>query len=91
MRFIELSPEEQSRLKQMRKTDSRYRVRDRVHALLLSDQGKSIETLAEIFEVDRDTVSSWFNRWEAERFEGLLDAPHPGRPPKLSSAEKKSS
>ena len=89
MRVIRLSSEDQSRLDLIRKTDARYRVRDRAHALILSSQGKKIKELALIFDVDRDTISSWFNRWEAGGFDGLVDAPHPGRPPKLKSEEKK--
>ena len=83
MRIIRLSATEKTRLKEIRKTDSRYRVRDRAHALLLSAQGKKIKELAQIFEVDRDTISIWFNRWESEGYEGLSDAPHPGRGSKL--------
>ena len=59
MRVIRLSSEDQSRLDLIRKTDARYRVRDRAHALLLSSQGKKIKELALIFDVDRDTISSW--------------------------------
>ena len=89
MRVIRLSSEDQSRLDLIRKTDARYRVRDRAHALILSSQGKKIKELALIFDVDRDTISSWFNRWESGGFDGLVDAPHPGRPPKLNTEEKK--
>ncbi|MEL6930980.1 MAG: helix-turn-helix domain-containing protein [Cyanobacteria bacterium J06600_6] len=90
MRLIRLKSDEKSQLEKIRKTDTRYRVRDRAHALLLSSQGKKIKDLALIFDVDRDTIASWFDRWESGRYEGLLDAPHPGRPPKLSPDEKKS-
>lgn len=89
MRFIELSREEAQRLEAIRKTDSRYRVRDRAHALLLSSQGRKIKEIASILGVDRDTVSEWFNRWTSSRYAGLEDAPHPGRPPKLNASEKK--
>lgn len=90
MRIIRLNTEDKSVLEYIRKTDLRYRVRDRAHALLLSSQGKKIKELALIFNVDRDTISSWFDRWESNGFDGLEDAPHPGRPPKLDDAEKKS-
>lgn len=90
MRTIRLIPEEKDRLEQIRKTDERYRVRDRAHALVLSSQGKKIKELALIFDVDRDTVSSWFDRWESGSYEGLADAPHTGRPTNLDADEKKS-
>jgi transposase len=89
MRHIELTPESRLQLERLRKEDCRYRVRDRAHALLLSDLGQSIDDLALFFNVTRDTISDWFNRWEAGSYAGLVDAPHPGRPPKLSESEKK--
>jgi len=90
MRIIRLDPSDKVTLERIRKTDTRYRVRDRAHALLLSSQGKKIKELALTFNVDRDTISSWFDRWESRSFAGLEDAPHPGRPPKLDESEKKS-
>jgi transposase len=89
MRTIRLESEDKVALEHVRKTDSRYRVRDRAQALLLSSQGKRIKELALIFGVDRDTISSWFDRWESKGLAGLEDAPHPGRPPKLDQVKKK--
>ena len=90
MRFIQLDKDCLSVLEKIRKTDHRYRVRDRAHALLMSNQGLKIKQIAAIFGVDRDTVSDWFRRWQEHGFEGLADAPGAGRPPKLNPDEKKS-
>lgn len=65
------------------------RIRRRAHAILLSDSGKSVSELAEIFGVRRNTVSSWLDRWEAEGLQGLGDAPRSGAPSKLTKAEIK--
>lgn len=90
MRYIQLDEQSEFRLEKIRKTDSRYRVRDRAHAILLSSQGLKVKQIAEVFGVDRDTVSGWFGRWQEQGFDGLADAPHSGRPAKLSPDEKKS-
>jgi transposase len=50
----------------------------------LSSEGFSINDIAKISHVDRDTVSSWFTDWEQQRFDGLSDKPRSGRPPKLT-------
>ncbi len=58
------------------------RFRQRAHAVYLSDKGYGLNQLAEIFAVDRDTVSSWLNAWESKGLLGLRDQFHPGRPRK---------
>lgn len=90
MRFIQLEKDSIAALEKIRKTDSRYRVRDRAHAILMSNQGLKIKQIAAIFGVDRDTVSGWFGRWHEHGLAGLADAPGAGRPPKLNPDEKKS-
>ena len=91
MRYITLDAQSVEKLELLRKTDPRYRVRDRAHALLLSNQRLKIKEIARIFKVDRDTVSDWFSRWESAGVEGLADTPGAGRKPSLSDREKKSS
>lgn len=89
MRFIQLDKSSIIELEKLRKTDSRYRVRDRAQALLMSHRGLKIKQISVIFGVDRDTVSDWFSRWQDHGIDGLADAPGAGRPPKLSPEEKK--
>lgn len=91
MRYVQLKPEEKAQLNRIIRTDKRYRVRNRAHSLLLSAQGKTIEEIAQIFEVNRYTVSTWLDRWERQGWAGLEDAPRRGRGPKLEAEEKKSS
>jgi transposase len=61
-------------------THSNFRVRQRAHAILLSSKGYTITQLQEIFDVDRDTISVWIDRFEAQGIAGLEDKPRPGRP-----------
>jgi transposase len=70
------------------KSDAPQRQRMRAHAILLSARCFSIDQIAAIYEVDRDRVSVWLERWQAAQFDGLEDGPRPGRPPKLSLEEQ---
>ena len=64
------------------------RVRQRAQAVYLSSRGYRLALLAELFEVDRDTVSSWLDGWEARGVRGLYDAPRTGRPLLLNEPEQ---
>ncbi len=91
MRFLSLTDSEVGLLNSVRKKHQSFRVRDRAHAVLLSHKGQKIEDIASIFDVNRDTVSDWFTRWESDGLSGLQDAPGRGRKPKLVDVKKKSS
>ena len=69
-------------LKNLVKNSNNYRLRCRAHAILLNDKKYSIDALADIFEVHRDTISRWLDSWEKKGVDGLKDAPKPGRPRK---------
>ena len=75
-------------LQKLHKQSPTHRVRQRAHALLLSARGYSIEQLADIFTVDRDTVSQWIDQFAARGLEGLEDSPKSGRPATLTAAEQ---
>src|SRR5215468_1410393 len=64
------------------------RTRMRAHSLLLSHQGISIPRLAQIYQVDRRSVSSWIDRWQTYGLVGLYDQPGAGRRPTLSADEQ---
>lgn len=89
MRFITLSAEDQARLRSLHKAHHVHKVRMRAQALLMSDKGYKIAQIADCFDLDRDTVSSWFTRWEDEGIQGLSDHPRSGRPPSLDQGTKK--
>ncbi len=91
MKFVSpLSNEEKIQLHDINHISSITRVRQRSHAILLSDKKYTINQLSDIFEVDRDTVRQWIDQWELYRVEGLKDKPKSGRPPKLKkSAQNK--
>ena len=83
-----LTNEEKPCLEDMMRQDPSRRVRMRAHSLLLSAQGSSIDEIAGIYKVHRDTVSSWIDHWQACGTDGLADKPRSGSPPKLNDAEQ---
>ncbi len=68
---------------------SSHRTRTRAHAILLSARRYSINQIADIFAVDRETVTSWLLRWEESDTDGRDFDPKSGRPPTLSDEEEK--
>lgn len=89
-RFIKsLSEEQQQSLSQIMRNHPSYRTRTRAHAILLSARRYSIKQMADIFAVDRETVTAWLARWEESDLDGLDDDPKSGRPPTLSEEEEK--
>jgi transposase len=84
-----LTDQERQRLKEIHKTDRSWRTRMRAQAILLSEKGFALNQLANIFEIDRDSVSQWLDWWAEYKFEGVSDDPRSGRPPILDSESKK--
>ncbi|MDB5033670.1 MAG: transposase [Chlorobi bacterium] len=83
-----LTPADQQELENLMKSSPTHRVRQRAHAIVLRARGYSIDTLADIFSVHRNTISERIDAWTNDRFDGLSDAPKPGRPRALSVAEQ---
>ena len=80
--------EETASLEDLLSQDPSRRVRMRAHSILLSARGSSIEEIASIYQVYRDTVSSWIDKWEASGVDGLRDKPRSGSPSKLNTQEQ---
>ena len=94
MRFIELTSQEHEHLTLLYKTSQDHRERQRAQALLLSARRYSICELAALFDLDRDTISRWMNRWQAwladsQKAPVLCDQRRSGRPAVLSADQKK--
>lgn len=86
MKFVPaLTQDEQNALARLYQHARAHRVRQRAHAILLSAQGQSLSQLAQIFAVERDTVSRWLGGWQQAGLAGLEDAPKPGRPRKIDA------
>lgn len=89
MRFVpQLSEFSQETLTEMHKKHPKNRARMRAHIILMSADRKTIEEIAKIYHIQRDTVSSCLTRWETKGIVGLLDKPKSGRPRLLTAAEE---
>ena len=75
-------------LKSLMKNSPKPRIRKRAHGILLSSEGFPIDEIAKICGADRDTISSWIDKWEQFGFEGLADKNRPGGPCILNDSEK---
>ncbi|MEZ6120086.1 MAG: helix-turn-helix domain-containing protein [Pirellulaceae bacterium] len=56
--------------------------------LLRVAYGKSLNEIADVFQVSRDTVSKWLQRFEKKGVQGLADKPRPGAAAKLDATEQ---
>lgn len=79
---------QRQQLVQLWKTHPSHYTRVRAHSVLLSSQQYEISAIAAIFGVERDSVSSWIDRFESGGADALLDADRPGAPPTLDDSEK---
>ncbi len=89
MKYVSpLSEEQIEELETLLKNHPTHRVRMRAHSILLSSRGFCITKIAEIYQLDRDSVSSWIDKWEVSGIDGLFDKPRSGSPSILDESEK---
>ena len=89
MRYVRTLTESQRHtLENIMKHDPSPRARARAHSILLSARCVTIKEIVKIYQVDRDTVSSWIKKWEQTGVKSLYDKPRCGRPAKLTQEEK---
>jgi transposase len=82
-----LSESEHDQLRQWsrrHKTAQALAVRSRI--ILLCAEGRSNDEVAARYAVSKQMVCKWRGRFVAARLDGLLDAPRPGQPRKISDA-----
>lgn len=89
IKFVSPLDEEQiNDLNRVIKESKKSQVRRRAQVILLSSRDYSIDKIAEIYDVNRNTVSIWIDKWECEGISGLEDKPRSGNPCKLTDEEK---
>ena len=76
----QLTTEEITTLSEMHIKHPLHLSRRRSHAILLSYQGASVPMICSTYNVCRQTVSSWFSKWDELGICGLIDLPGRGRP-----------
>ncbi len=89
MKFVkQLSDDEILTLNESYKNHSKFRVRNRAKALLLSAKNYSIASLQQLFGVGRDTISAWIDAWDTKGIIGIFDEPRSGRPAILTPGDR---
>jgi len=83
-----LTTEEIITLNEMHKKHPLHLSRRRAHSILLSHQGVSVPMICSIYAVCRQTVSTWFSKWESLGVCGLVDNSGRGRSAILSDGQK---
>ncbi len=83
-----LSEDQTQSLESLMKSSPFWRVRMRAHFILLSSREFSIDEIADIYNVHRNSVSPWIDAWNESGIDGLEDLPRSGRPPDLTESEK---
>ncbi|UZR99979.1 helix-turn-helix domain-containing protein [Chondrinema litorale] len=88
-RFIKASKEEVELLKSQLKKPMSRQESVRIEGLLLSIKGYTMEQIVDILEVNRDTISRWFNRWDQGKMNNLANLPKSGRRRIYTETEEK--
>lgn len=65
-----------------------HRERTRALAILLSHRRFSIDQMAQICSVHRDTIGRWLDAWGQDHQDGLQDAPRSGAPRRFEPQEE---
>jgi hypothetical protein len=73
-----LLPEQRNKLINNHQNSDNFRLRNPSQAILLSFDKFSIDDIAKICRVDRDTVSNWIDHWNAVGETGLQDGKNLG-------------
>ena len=82
-RYITLNDEQREELERAYRRGQRAHFRNRCRAILLSDKGYDIDSIADIFGVYRQAIYRWFNGYEKDGIKGLENKGKGGRKPKL--------
>jgi len=81
MKFVQTLPDEvQQKLHKIYQHHACFKNRQRAHAILLSLRGYTINQIQDILQADRDSISTWIDRFNAQGINGLDDLPRSGRP-----------
>jgi transposase len=68
--------------------DNAARVAQRLHAIVLSLEGRTTTEIAALLKVHRSTVPLWIQQWNQDREDGLLEGHRSGRPAQLTPGQR---
>jgi predicted ArsR family transcriptional regulator len=83
-RFVRVVSEaEKASLEVMLKNTKTLCERNRIHGVILSSRGKTVDEISDFLLVSQRTVRRALDRFEKDGLEGLKEKKHLGRPPKI--------
>ena len=88
MKYVKLTEAEEFTITEIRKFHPKQRVRERAQMIELSNKKKEINQIVNIVGKNRDTVSTWLNKYEKYGIAGLFDGQRSGRRPKVKDQIK---
>ncbi len=77
------------KLSELKKCGSSKQEHYRSHAILLSNDGKSVKEIAKIFDVTDRTVYNWIKEWDNRGLESVYRRKGDGRKPLLTAEDHK--
>jgi len=72
----------------IRAKTSEQRMVERCSIILMTDEGKTLDEIADALNISRATVNLWRQKFLKKRMEGLKDEQRPGRPRNFTSEER---
>lgn len=77
------------KLQKLIKQEKNVRVKERLQAILWRLKGETYTQIAENLNKSNITITKWVKNWNKNGYDGLIDKPKPGAPPKLMPEEEK--
>jgi transposase len=84
MKVVKLEEYEEITIVEMRKYHPKAKVRERAHAIELSNMGKCIKIVAELLHRTKKTISEWIKNYEKLGIAGLFDKERSGIPKEVT-------
>jgi len=88
-KFPQLSYQEVIELNHLYKNGTTHRVRVRSHIILLTNEGKTVRELVNIFGYTIKTIYTIIKNYIKKKIVGLIDSPRSGRPTAMTDKEEK--
>jgi transposase len=76
------------RIQELIDREKNAKVRDRLRAILWSNNRVSNEEISRRLNKNNGTIAKWIRNWNRYEYQGLLDKPAPGRPSILTKEEE---
>ncbi len=88
-KYLKIDKETELELYSFIENSNQPRAKRRALAILMSNENKTVQDIAEKLQVNQDVVYDWLIKFTNFGIDGLKDKPIPGRPKKLKIEHKK--